>query len=114
MEKRFFLALIVVAVVAFAGCTPSRENGEGSGSKADGSDMGDGNRRPDITSPEGVPRVDPEDVYDKVQKGEALLVCAYEDNRWKTVNLKGSIPVSQLAEALKTRDKDVEIVFYCA
>jgi hypothetical protein len=114
MVKRFTLALAVLAVVAFAGCTPSRENGEGSGSKADSSDMGERDTPRDITSPEGVPRVKPSDIYERVRKGESLLVCAYDDNRFENFKLEGAIPVSRLDEALKTRDKNVEIIFYCA
>ena len=112
MVKYVFMTIAVVGLVAFAGCTPSRENGGGSGAKAE--DSRGQPMQQEITSPEGVPRVDPEEIYDKVQSGETLLVCAYDDARFANSRLDGAISQSQLAEKLKAGDKTAEIVFYCA
>ncbi|MHC4597547.1 MAG: rhodanese-like domain-containing protein [Planctomycetota bacterium] len=108
MWDSIVIPLVVVSLVAFAGCTPSRENGEGSGSKTE---PGGGGA---ITSPEGVPRVSPEETHRKVQNGEALLVCAYDDARFESVKLEGAIPLGSLDKELEARGKNAEIIFYCA
>lgn len=60
-------------------------------------------------------RVRPEEVRPKVGSGEALLVCAYEQD-WKflQMNLEGAISFSEFQSRLPSLSKNREIVFYCA
>jgi rhodanese-related sulfurtransferase len=60
-------------------------------------------------------RVGPEEVRPKVDAGEALLVCAYdEDWKFQQMHLSGAISHSELRSRLPSLPKDQEIVFYCA
>jgi len=61
-----------------------------------------------------VERVKPADIYDKVQTGEVLLVCAYSDaEKFANLHLKGAISLKELDEKLKDMEKAKLIVFYC-
>ena len=67
------------------------------------------------TQPDQVERVPPEVVYQKLQKRETLLVCAYDtDVAFRAARLKGAISSSQFAKLLPTLDVSQKIVFYCA
>lgn len=60
-------------------------------------------------------RISPEIVRSKVEAGEAILVCAYEDDRmFRRVQLGGAIPLSELQARLPALSRSQEIVFYCA
>lgn len=60
-------------------------------------------------------KIKPEDVYPRVKSGEAVLVCAYnDDERYKKMQLEGSIPLEEFYATLPKYAKDREIVFYCA
>ncbi len=60
-------------------------------------------------------RVTPEEAYPKVKSGAAILVCAYnDDERYKQMQLEGSIPLSEFDSKLSQYSKDQEIIFYCA
>ena len=62
-----------------------------------------------------VPRVNPEEIYPKMQSGEALLVCAYDsDARFRQVHLEGAISLAEFTSLQPTLPRDREIVFYCA
>jgi hypothetical protein len=62
-----------------------------------------------------VERISAEDARRKVQSGEALLVCAYEDDaKCATMRLDGAITLSELRPTLPSLPKDREIVLYCA
>jgi rhodanese-related sulfurtransferase len=62
-----------------------------------------------------VPRVTPEEIYPKLRSGEALLVCAYDDEaKFKRLQLKGAISLPEFTSLQPTLPKDREIVFYCA
>ena len=64
-----------------------------------------------MKKPKGI---DPTQAREKVKRGEALLVCAYEDERCGKVLLDGSITMGQLKASLDKRNKVEELVFYCA
>jgi hypothetical protein len=65
-----------------------------------------------MKKPKGI---DPTQAREKVQAGDATLVCAYEDvEKCSKVLLDGSIPLARLRADLKSRNKDEELVFYCA
>lgn len=50
----------------------------------------------------------------RVESGDALLVCAYEDEKkCEKLALEGSITLNDL-ESRQVVDRDREIIFYCA
>jgi rhodanese-related sulfurtransferase len=62
-----------------------------------------------------VPRITPEEAHRKVQSGEALLVCAYEDEeKCRQMHLEGAIHMQELEQELSQLDKEKELIFYCA
>lgn len=65
-----------------------------------------------MKKPKGI---DPTQAREKVNAGEATLVCAYEDDeKCGKVLLDGSITMRQLKATLPKRNKDEELIFYCA
>ena len=62
-----------------------------------------------------VPRVTPQEIYPKLRSGEALLVCAYDDEaKFNRLQLEGAIPLEAFKSLRPTLPRDREIVFYCA
>ena len=62
-----------------------------------------------------APRVSPPEIYPRVQSGEALLVCAYEDDeKFKLLHLEGALSLKDFRQRLASFSRDQEIVFYCA
>ncbi|MEF9438280.1 MAG: rhodanese-like domain-containing protein [Candidatus Mariimomonas ferrooxydans] len=60
-------------------------------------------------------RLSVEEVRQKVTSGEALLVCAYDDEeKFSRLHLEGAISLSDFNTMLPALPKDKEIVFYCA
>lgn len=60
-------------------------------------------------------RVTPQEIYPRIQSGEALLVCAYADEaRCRSMQLEGSLTLQEFEARLPDLPKDREIVFYCA
>jgi hypothetical protein len=59
-------------------------------------------------------RVTPEEIYPRVQSGEALLVCAYDDEaKFRRFQLPGAISLAELKSRLPALRPDRQIVFYC-
>ena len=62
-----------------------------------------------------IPRIHSSDARVKVQRGEALLVCAYEDpDSFLKMRLEGAISIQAFRAMVPTIDKGREIIFYCA
>jgi len=62
-----------------------------------------------------VEKVTPQDVFEKVQSGKALLVCAYDsEDRFRQVHLEGALSLGEFKSKEGELGKDKEIVFYCA
>jgi hypothetical protein len=60
-----------------------------------------------------IERVSPERVREKVQSGNALLVCAYDDDgKYGRMRLDGSIALSEFKSGISGTAKDREIIFY--
>ena len=60
-------------------------------------------------------KISPQEARQEVQAGEALLVCAYEDEeRYKKVRLEGAISLKELRSRETDLNKDQKIIFYCA
>ena len=57
--------------------------------------------------------ISPDEAMKKVKSGEALLVCAYGDQRCKTILLEGAMLRSEFETKLDTYPKTQEIIFYC-
>lgn len=64
--------------------------------------------------PASVERVSPQVARTRVQAGQALLVCAYDDAHCARAMLEGAIPFSALQERLPELRQDQEIILYCA
>ena len=64
---------------------------------------------------EVMPRVPPEEIVGRVQSGDALLVCAYDDDeKFKALHLEKALSLRQFHELEPSLAKSKEIVFYCA
>lgn len=60
-------------------------------------------------------RIGVEEARRKVTAGEALLVCAYDDEeKCRKINLQGSINMAQFTSRVGTLPKNQEVIFYCA
>ena len=60
-------------------------------------------------------RIEPREARKKVESGEALLVCAYDDEKkCRQMHLEGAIHLQELEEKLPGIPKEQEIIFYCA
>jgi len=60
-------------------------------------------------------RITPQEAYEKVKAGQALLVCGYEeDEKFRALRLEGAVSYSEFQRMLPTLPKDREIIFYCA
>ena len=70
-------------------------------------------------SPKGakmeVTRISPQDAYPSVKSGQALLVCAYANEKTcSTIMLEGAISLQEFESRLAGLKKDQPIIFYCA
>lgn len=60
-------------------------------------------------------RIDPQAVAEHQQRGDTLLVCAYDsDEKFEQNHLDDAISLATLKETLDDIEKDRELVFYCA
>jgi hypothetical protein len=58
-------------------------------------------------------RIGPEETHKKTKSGQALLVCAYEDEaKCRMFNLDGSMSLTSFESKVKSLPKNQEIVFY--
>jgi hypothetical protein len=63
---------------------------------------------------EGIARVSAREAHQKVQAGQALMVCAYEsDARFAKFQLAGAIPFSKFKELFPGLGVEQEVIFYC-
>jgi hypothetical protein len=62
-----------------------------------------------------IERISVEEAHRKVRAGQALLVCAYDDEaKYRMVNLDGSISLASFQSRIASLPKTQEIIFYCA
>ena len=60
-------------------------------------------------------RITPQEAYEKVKAGQALLVCGYEEEeKFKTLQLEMAISFAEFQRMLPALPKDKVIIFYCA
>jgi hypothetical protein len=61
-----------------------------------------------------VPRISAQEARQKVQSGQALLVCAYDDEaKCGPIRLEGAITMSELRPMLPSLPREQEIILYC-
>ena len=62
-----------------------------------------------------VIRITPEETYQKLRAGIALLACAHDsEEQFRNLRLEGAISFSELKSKLPALSKDEEIILYCA
>jgi hypothetical protein len=62
-----------------------------------------------------VQRVEAEEARRKVQSGEAVLVCAYEDEaKCGSMRLEGAMTLAEFKRRMASLPNDREIILYCA
>jgi hypothetical protein len=62
-----------------------------------------------------VTRIAPSDAHHRLQSGNALLVCAYEDpNKCRDASIAGAISLQELQKREKSLGRTQELIFYCA
>ena len=62
-----------------------------------------------------VSRISVQEARQEVAAGQALLVCAYEqDEKCNQVALEGSLSLTQFQERAPSLPKDQELIFFCA
>lgn len=67
------------------------------------------------TPSQSVQRLDARTVAQRVESGQALLVCAYEDDeKFSRVALEGAIPPSEFRLLEPVLDREQPLIFYCA
>jgi hypothetical protein len=58
--------------------------------------------------------IDPTQAREKVRSGQAILVCAYDDEmKCRDIMLDGSVMLAEF-QAAAERSKDREVIFFCA
>jgi hypothetical protein len=61
-----------------------------------------------------VRRVSVPDARRRFEAGQALLVCAYEDEqKWRDAGITGSLSYAQFLTQVPKLPKSQEIIFYC-
>jgi hypothetical protein len=62
-----------------------------------------------------IRRIAPEDVRSEVGSGDALLICAYDDqDKCGKYHLTHAVALDELQVHLSTLPKDRKLIFYCA
>ena len=60
-----------------------------------------------------VTRVSVQDARDRVQGGDALLICAYDnDDKFSRFHLEGAISLSEFRNQRNELSKERELIFY--
>jgi hypothetical protein len=62
-----------------------------------------------------VPRISAQDARQKVQGGQAVLVCAYDDEaKCSSMQLEGAVSLAEFQRMQASLPKSREIILYCA
>ena len=62
-----------------------------------------------------IARIDVAEARRKVEAGQAVLVCAYDDEaKCGRMKLAGSITLAELRVRVPSLPKSQELIFYCA
>jgi hypothetical protein len=61
-----------------------------------------------------IPRVSADETRRRMNRGKAILVCAYEaDEKFRSNRLEGAESLHHFLNRLHQLPKDQEIIFYC-
>ena len=61
----------------------------------------------------GIERISTEEAHKRTKSGQALLVCAYDDEaKCRKFNLEGSISLAAFQSRVASLPKTQEIIFY--
>jgi hypothetical protein len=59
-------------------------------------------------------RIDATQAYQKTRDGEAILVCAYEDeDKCRRLRLDGAYTLGEFRARCEKLPRDTEVIFYC-
>jgi hypothetical protein len=62
-----------------------------------------------------VERIEVDEARRRVAKGQAMLVCAYDDEaKCERIALEGAMPLPQFTRRAPMLPQNKEIIFYCA
>ena len=64
--------------------------------------------------PAAIERISPEDARSRSQAGNAILVCAYSDQKCEGKMLEGALTRREFEEKLLALPEEQEIIIYCA
>jgi len=65
-----------------------------------------------MTSP--MKRIGPRQTHERVETGDALLVCAYDsEEKFHANHLEGAISLQEFCTQEEAIPKDREIIFFC-
>ncbi len=60
-------------------------------------------------------RIPAEEARIKVLSGQAILVCAYEDEeKFRNAHLEGAMSLNEFKNKIASFSNEQEIIFYCA
>ncbi len=59
-------------------------------------------------------RISPQDTYQQVTSGRAILVCSYDKKTCSKMMLEGAITREEFQSKLPSISKSQPIIFYCA
>ena len=64
---------------------------------------------------QNVPRISADEAHRQLERGQALLVCAYDDpHKFAQYHLEGALSLPELRAREGGLARDQEIIFYCA
>lgn len=62
----------------------------------------------------GVPKIEPREAQQRLARGEAVLVCAYDDEeRCRGLRLEGALTLGELQAREEDLREERDVVFYC-
>ncbi len=67
-----------------------------------------------VQDPAEIERVSAEEARSRAKAGNAILVCAYDDQRCEGKMLEGALTRKELEGKLSSLSKEQEIIIYCA
>ena len=60
-----------------------------------------------------IERISVKEAFDKMESGNAIVVCSYDDNACKNILFKGALLRSEFESRVPSLSKNQEILFYC-
>ena len=61
-----------------------------------------------------ISRISPEEARERTESGQAWLVCAYDQEKCRSMMLQGATTYTEFKQELSNISPDQEIIFYCA